>query len=53
MTEASCTVNKDLVSSIGKGLLLFVGVGIRDTVEIAPSMASLVLNFKLWPKEGK
>jgi D-Tyr-tRNAtyr deacylase len=46
------TVDGQLISSIGKGLLVFAGVGKDDTVKDAESMASKVLKMKLWEDEN-
>lgn len=37
-----------LISTIGKGLLVFAAVGKDDTVKEAESMASKVLKMKFW-----
>jgi len=42
------TVDGDLISTIGRGLLVFAAVGKDDTVKEAESMASKVLKVKLW-----
>ncbi|KAI1196897.1 D-Tyr tRNAtyr deacylase-like domain-containing protein [Nemania serpens] len=46
--SASVTVEKQLVSSIGKGVLVFVAVAPGDTEKEADSLASKVLKVKLW-----
>lgn len=46
------TVDGDLISSIGKGLLIFAGVGKDDTVKDAESMASKVLKMKLFEDDS-
>ena len=50
--SASVSVDGSLVSSIGKGLLVFAAIGKDDTVSEAQSMASKVLKVKLWDDEG-
>ncbi|KAF1809725.1 hypothetical protein P152DRAFT_451679 [Eremomyces bilateralis CBS 781.70] len=46
--SASVTVDDKLISSIGKGLLVLVGVSKDDTLKDVESMASKVLKFKMW-----
>lgn len=48
MLSASVTVEKQLVSSIGKGVLVFAAVAPGDTEKEADSLASKVLKVKLW-----
>ena len=51
MKSASVTVDGELVSTIGKGLLIFAALAKEDTVKEAQSMASKVLKVKLWDGE--
>lgn len=51
MTSASVTVDKNLISSIGKGILVFAAVGPDDTRADAESMAAKVLKLKIWPDD--
>jgi D-aminoacyl-tRNA deacylase len=46
--SASVTVDKQIVSSIGKGILVLAAVGPNDTKKDAESMAAKVLKLKLW-----
>lgn len=46
--SASVTVENQLVSKIGKGVLVLAAVGQDDTPKEAESMASKVLKFKMW-----
>jgi D-Tyr-tRNAtyr deacylase len=46
------TVDGSLVSSIGKGLLVFAGIGKNDTTKDAEAMASKVLKFKMWEDDN-
>lgn len=46
--SASVTVDGQLVSTIGKGLLVFAAIGKDDTAKEAESMASKVLKVKFW-----
>ena len=41
----------NLVSSIGKGILVFAGIGKDDTEKDVQSMAAKVLKMKLWDDE--
>lgn len=50
--SASVTVDKEIVSSIGKGVLVFAAVGPGDTVKEAESLASKVVRLKLWDDEN-
>lgn len=50
--SASVSVNGQLVSSIGPGILALVAVGTEDTLEQVPTLASRILNLKLW-NEGQ
>lgn len=45
------TVDSQLVSSIGKGILVFAAVAPEDTKKEVESMAAKVLKFKMWPDE--
>ncbi|KAI4147300.1 MAG: hypothetical protein LQ340_005617 [Diploschistes diacapsis] len=49
VASASVTVDKQLVSSIGKGVLVFAAVAPHDTEKEVESMANKVLRMKLWP----
>lgn len=46
--SASVTVDGNLISSIGKGILVFVGVGKEDTPNEVEKMAGKVLTMQLW-----
>jgi hypothetical protein len=50
--SASVTVDSELISSIGKGLLVFAGVGLDDTEKEAENMVNKVLKAKFWPDEN-
>ena len=45
------TVDSHLISSIGKGVLVFAGVSDKDTRKEVEAMASKVLKMKMWPDE--
>ncbi|CDM32074.1 hypothetical protein DTO013E5_3697 [Penicillium roqueforti] len=50
--SASVTVDSELVSSIGKGLLVFAGVGKEDTEKEAENIVKKILKAKFWPDEN-
>ena len=45
------TVDKELVSSIGRGVLVFAAVAPGDTEKEADSLANKVVKMKLWDDE--
>ncbi|PMD25386.1 deacylase [Hyaloscypha hepaticicola] len=49
--SASVTVDKQLISSIGKGILVFAAVAPGDTEKDAEQLASKVLKLRLWDGE--
>lgn len=50
--SASVTVEKQIVSSIGKGVLVFAAVAPGDTEKEAESLAAKVLKLRLWDDEA-
>lgn len=46
--QASVSVENQIVSKIGKGILVFAAVGKDDTTKEAESMAGKLLRFKMW-----
>ncbi|CZR60517.1 probable D-Tyr-tRNA(Tyr) deacylase activity, partial [Phialocephala subalpina] len=50
--SASVTVDKQLVSSIGKGILVFAAVAPGDTEKDADALAAKVLKMRLWDDEA-
>ncbi|KAJ5711211.1 hypothetical protein N7488_005367 [Penicillium malachiteum] len=50
--SASVTVDEELVSSIGRGLLVFAGIGHEDTEKEADNLVNKVLKAKFWPDEN-
>ncbi|EPE08205.1 d-tyrosyl-trna deacylase [Ophiostoma piceae UAMH 11346] len=46
--SASVTVEQELVSSIGKGILVFAAVAPGDTEKDAESLAAKVVKLRLW-----
>ncbi|KAK1762417.1 D-Tyr tRNAtyr deacylase-like domain-containing protein [Phialemonium atrogriseum] len=49
--SASVTVDKELVSSIGKGVLVFAAMAPGDTEKEAESLAAKVLKMRMWDDE--
>ncbi|KAK3937397.1 D-Tyr tRNAtyr deacylase-like domain-containing protein, partial [Diplogelasinospora grovesii] len=49
--SASVTVDEKLVSSIGKGVLVFAAVAPGDTEKDAESLAAKVVKMRLWDDE--
>lgn len=49
--SASVTVEKELVSSIGKGVLVFAAVAPGDTEKDAELLANKVVKLRLWDDE--
>ena len=45
-------MNAEVVSSIGKGILVFAAVAPEDTRKEVESMAAKVLKLKMWPDEA-
>ncbi|KAL9600769.1 MAG: hypothetical protein Q9179_003108 [Wetmoreana sp. 5 TL-2023] len=52
VASASVTVDAQLVSSIGRGVLVFAAVAPDDTPKEVESMAVKVLKLKMWPDEA-
>lgn len=52
MLSASVTVDKEVISSIGKGVLVFAAVAPGDTEKEADSLAAKVLKMKMWDDES-
>lgn len=50
--SASVTVDGQLISSIGKGLLVLAAISKDDTIKDVESMASKILKAKLWDDES-
>lgn len=51
MKSASVSIDDQLISSIGRGVLCFAGIGREDTEKDVDIMAARVLKAKLWPDE--
>ncbi|KAI4140738.1 MAG: hypothetical protein L6R39_005672 [Caloplaca ligustica] len=52
VASASVTVDSQLISSIGKGVLVFAAVAPDDTPKEVESMAAKILKMKMWPDEA-
>ena len=52
VASASVTVDSQIISSIGKGVLVFAAVDRDDTPKEVESMAAKVLKMKMWPDDG-
>ncbi|KAJ5115084.1 D-aminoacyl-tRNA deacylase [Penicillium alfredii] len=50
--SASVTVDEELISSIGRGLLVLAGVGKEDTEKETENIVNKVLKAKFWPDEN-
>jgi D-aminoacyl-tRNA deacylase len=50
--SASVTVENELISSIGKGILVLAAVAPGDTEKDADTMAKKVLTMKFWDDEA-
>lgn len=54
VTSASCTVNRQVTGSIGKGFMVLIGVSDSDTKEIADKMTKKLLGLRIFEDaEGK
>lgn len=52
VTEATVTVNHDVVGRIGAGLLCFVGFGVGDTEAVLEPMAQKLIHLRVFAGEG-
>ena len=50
--EAKVTVNDSSVGSIGRGLLVYLGVGEGDTVNDAQFMSDKIVNLRIFPDQA-
>lgn len=48
VTKASVTVNSEVVGSIGKGVLLLIGIGTEDNEEDAKFLADKTVNMRIF-----
>lgn len=51
VTRASVTVEDAVTGEIGRGLLLLVGIGEGDTLDLAPVMCDKVANLRIFEDE--
>lgn len=49
--QASVTVDSNVVSQIGKGLLVLAGISTEDTLEDCVKAATKVAKLRLWPNQ--
>lgn len=52
MLSASVTVDAQLISSIGKGILVFAAVAPGDTEKDAEALAAKIIKMRLWDDEA-
>ena len=52
MLSASVTVDKLLISSIGKGILVFAAIAPGDTEKEVDVLATKVLKMKMWDDDS-
>ena len=50
--SGSVTVDSNVVSSIGKGIVVLAAIGPNDTHKSVENMAGKLLKMKLWPDES-
>lgn len=43
------TVDGNIVSSIGRGVLVLAGIGQHDTTKDADTLANKIVKLRLWP----
>lgn len=54
VSEASVKVDETCIGKIGKGLLVFLGIGAEDTIEIADKMVDKMCKLRIFEdKNGK
>lgn len=51
VTEASVTVENQVIGKIGKGFLVFIGISDTDTTEIADKMVKKMLGLRIFDDE--
>lgn len=51
--KASCKVNNKIVSQIGKGILIFLGIEKGDTIEKAKNLSHKCINLRIFEDKGK
>ncbi|SEP97908.1 D-aminoacyl-tRNA deacylase [Flavobacterium urocaniciphilum] len=53
VSEASVTINSNIVSNINTGLLILVGIEDADTVEDSKWLVSKIANLRIFPDENE
>ena len=54
VSRASVTVDEKVVGEVGKGLLVFLGIGLEDTETIAKSLVDKIVQLRIFPdQQGK
>jgi D-aminoacyl-tRNA deacylase len=53
VTQASVTVEEELISSIGNGLLVLVGIEDADTMEDIEWLSNKIINLRIFDDENK
>jgi D-tyrosyl-tRNA(Tyr) deacylase len=53
VSRASVTVENEIVGSIGKGLLVLVGIEVNDTMEDVDQMVAKLVRVRLFDNDGK
>ncbi len=51
VSEARVVVDRTVVGEIGKGILVFLGVGKRDNESTCRQLAGMVANLRIWDDE--
>lgn len=49
VTNASVSVDNQVISKIGRGFMVLVGISRDDSVKDAKKLVNKVLNLRLWP----
>jgi len=52
VTEASVTVNGDVIGAIGKGLLVLVGIAKADTLDDSDYLLDKLMGLRIFPDEN-
>ncbi len=52
VSQASVTVDRKIVGAIGHGLLVFLGVGQRDTEQVADYLAAKISGLRIFPDQN-
>ena len=53
VTDSTLRVDGEVISSIGKGLVVYVGITTDDTIEDGKALARKLVNLRLWDNEGE